>query len=381
MSISRAVSAERRRACGRSARPRSAAAPRPPVRWPARRRAPRRRPRLLRRRPRQKRSSVSTSARVRQTGVPSSICCALSSGTRWAADDASGSSSVALGAVVLARRPRPRRGGRRRSARRARAGPAGRSRRRPAVPLRHRRSAPVHRRQRPSRSAGWTAAAHSFEAVFSRYPQLRYRVLGGTSGPATPPGHRSDAAPRVPRLLMRRPEGAVWPASAGDHKVGRVHLLGITVVFRHARWVAAAAARDAGPSPGPRLAPAGRARGVRAAVAAAGRGRPGAGPRARAARPRPGWSPLAAARGWKPATVALYSKVARYGGIALPTVPTPEPDPPELDLRPLTQVRSEDPGAPAGRGLVRDRAGLAGAGRPRSGRCAATRCTPPPDGC
>jgi hypothetical protein len=56
-----------------------------------------------------------------------------------------------------------------------------------------------------------------------------------------------------------------------------------------------------------------------------------------------GLDPIAAARGWKPATVALYSKVARYGGIALPTAPTPEPDPPILDLRPLTQVRSEDP--------------------------------------
>jgi hypothetical protein len=56
-----------------------------------------------------------------------------------------------------------------------------------------------------------------------------------------------------------------------------------------------------------------------------------------------GLEPLAAARDWKPATIALYSKVARYGGIALPRVATPEPDPPALDLRPLTQVRSEDP--------------------------------------
>ncbi|MGZ4568155.1 MAG: hypothetical protein ACXVFZ_15265 [Blastococcus sp.] len=56
-----------------------------------------------------------------------------------------------------------------------------------------------------------------------------------------------------------------------------------------------------------------------------------------------GLDPIAAARGWKPATVALYSKVARYGGVALPTAPTPEPDPPMLDLRPLTEVRSEDP--------------------------------------
>src|SRR3954449_2808591 len=56
-----------------------------------------------------------------------------------------------------------------------------------------------------------------------------------------------------------------------------------------------------------------------------------------------GLDPLAAARGWKPATVALYSKVARYGGIALPRVATPEPEPPALDLRPLTQLRGEDP--------------------------------------
>jgi hypothetical protein len=56
-----------------------------------------------------------------------------------------------------------------------------------------------------------------------------------------------------------------------------------------------------------------------------------------------GLDPIAAARDWKPATVALYSKVARYGGLALATAPTPEPDPPLLDLRPLTAVRNEDP--------------------------------------
>jgi hypothetical protein len=56
-----------------------------------------------------------------------------------------------------------------------------------------------------------------------------------------------------------------------------------------------------------------------------------------------GLDPIALARDWKPATVALYSKVARYGGLALATPPTPEPDPPQLDLRPLTQVRNEDP--------------------------------------
>ena len=56
-----------------------------------------------------------------------------------------------------------------------------------------------------------------------------------------------------------------------------------------------------------------------------------------------GMDPIADARGWKPATVALYSKVARYGGIALPVVRTPEPDPQTLELRPLSQIRTEDP--------------------------------------
>jgi hypothetical protein len=58
---------------------------------------------------------------------------------------------------------------------------------------------------------------------------------------------------------------------------------------------------------------------------------------------RVGLGPLAAAREWKPATVALYSKVARYGGLSLPRAHTPEPDPQELDLRPLTELRGSDP--------------------------------------
>src|SRR3954447_11909390 len=56
-----------------------------------------------------------------------------------------------------------------------------------------------------------------------------------------------------------------------------------------------------------------------------------------------GLDPVAAARGWKPATVALYSKVARYGGVLLPSAPTPEPEPAFLDRRPLTTIRSEHP--------------------------------------
>ena len=38
-----------------------------------------------------------------------------------------------------------------------------------------------------------------------------------------------------------------------------------------------------------------------------------------------GLDPLTAARGWKPATVALYSKVARYGGSRCPGWPRPNP--------------------------------------------------------
>src|SRR3954471_17613163 len=41
-----------------------------------------------------------------------------------------------------------------------------------------------------------------------------------------------------------------------------------------------------------------------------------------------GLDPLAAAREWKPATVALYSKVARYGGVAVAPPPTAEAAPP-----------------------------------------------------
>src|SRR3954467_278130 len=56
-----------------------------------------------------------------------------------------------------------------------------------------------------------------------------------------------------------------------------------------------------------------------------------------------GLDPLAEARNWKPATVALYSKVARYGGVGVTQPRTPEPEPPTLDLRELTRVRSEAP--------------------------------------
>ena len=54
-----------------------------------------------------------------------------------------------------------------------------------------------------------------------------------------------------------------------------------------------------------------------------------------------GLEAVASARDWKPATVTLYSKVARYGGLALDLPRTPEPDPAQLDLRPLTEVRGD----------------------------------------
>src|ERR687890_2817898 len=46
-----------------------------------------------------------------------------------------------------------------------------------------------------------------------------------------------------------------------------------------------------------------------------------------------GLEPLTAARGWKPATVALYTKVARYGGVGLPPGGPPGPHPPGLEPR------------------------------------------------
>ena len=191
------------------------------------------------------------------------------------------------------------------------------------------------------RSAGATPSGARRHC--NRYPQHRYGILDGTYGPAPPlvPFRRPPPAPAIAADAARRAAGGRLRQVTTRRKPA--FLLGITVVFRHARWVAAAAARHAGSSPGPRLAPAGRAaRGTRPqwrrlAEAAL---ELGLGPEQLG---ETGLDPLAAARGWKPATVALYSKVARYGGIALPRVPTPEPDPPELDLRPLTQVRSEDP--------------------------------------
>src|SRR4051794_37784342 len=59
-----------------------------------------------------------------------------------------------------------------------------------------------------------------------------------------------------------------------------------------------------------------------------------------------GLEPLTAARGWKPATVALYTKVARYGGVALPRVATPQPEPPEAEVRPPTRGRPQEPPDP-----------------------------------
>src|SRR4051812_49559501 len=59
-----------------------------------------------------------------------------------------------------------------------------------------------------------------------------------------------------------------------------------------------------------------------------------------------GLDPLAAARGWKPATVALYSKVARYGGDAPPPGAPPPPPPPRPRLPPPAPPAGGGPGAP-----------------------------------
>src|SRR4051794_27109003 len=56
-----------------------------------------------------------------------------------------------------------------------------------------------------------------------------------------------------------------------------------------------------------------------------------------------GLAPTAAARGREPETVALSTKVARYGCVVLATTPTPEADPASLDLVPLTEIRGENP--------------------------------------
>src|SRR4051812_50029174 len=59
-----------------------------------------------------------------------------------------------------------------------------------------------------------------------------------------------------------------------------------------------------------------------------------------------GLEPIAAARGWKPATLALYSKVARYGGLALPAGPAPGPGPPGPGPRPPPPNPRGGPGPP-----------------------------------
>lgn len=47
---------------------------------------------------------------------------------------------------------------------------------------------------------------------------------------------------------------------------------------------------------------------------------------------------VAQRRGWSPATVALYAKVARYAGVQVPRVATPEPSPPSSGVAALWSV-------------------------------------------
>ncbi|MBS4753770.1 hypothetical protein KG112_13230 [Nocardioides sp. zg-ZUI104] len=55
-----------------------------------------------------------------------------------------------------------------------------------------------------------------------------------------------------------------------------------------------------------------------------------------------GLSALAHRRGWRPATVSLYAKVARYAGIPCPGLRTPEPDRTALPLAPLLAQPAAD---------------------------------------
>ena len=130
----------------------------------------------------------------------------------------------------------------------------------------------------------------------------------------------SQRPPRPPRLLRCRPEGGGPRRSAGDHKERRRTFVGDNGSIPSCEVGGSSRCPTCRPPPGPRLAPAGCRRRATSRNGGGWPTRPRAGSRARSLA-ETGLDPLAAARGWKPATVALYSKVARYGGIALPRGP------------------------------------------------------------
>src|SRR4051812_12184636 len=109
-------------------------------------------------------------------------------------------------------------------------------------------------------------------------PKIDTSIEEVSAAPVPPPPHAAPPHARTPQQVPR-PEGAEPATTARADEIRVAALLGITVVFDHEWWVAAAASRHALPSPGARLAADPAAGGLRAAVAAAGGRRAGVGPR------------------------------------------------------------------------------------------------------
>src|SRR3954453_8502306 len=192
-------------------------------------------------------------------------------------------------------------------------------------------------------------------------PNIESTYLHGTFGPA-PIGH-PRTAPAPSAIGDAAPEGCRRRLLGAEPQNRHSILLGITVVLGHARWVAAAAAGHAGPSPGPSLAAPRSAGGVSAAVATARRGGPRTGPGAGAARrDRAG-----AARGRARLEARDRGALQQGGAVRRHRPPqradagarSPGTGPPSAHGDPQRGSRGS-----AGGGLVRPRPGVAGPGGP-----------------
>src|SRR3954447_14531546 len=84
-------------------------------------------------------------------------------------------------------------------------------------------------------------------------PKIDTSIEEGPAAPVPPPPHAAPPHATTPQQLLR-PEGADPATTARTHEIQVAQLLGITVVFDHEWWVAAAASRYALPSPGARRA-------------------------------------------------------------------------------------------------------------------------------
>src|SRR3954470_11230704 len=113
-------------------------------------------------------------------------------------------------------------------------------------------------------------------------PKLDTTSWTGAAAAAPPASRTITAAPAIAEMVPGGRRRDVVNGKMRHEKLAR--LLGITVALGRARWMAAAAAGDAGSSPGTCLAADRAAGGLRAAVAAAVRGRA----RARSRPGRPG---------------------------------------------------------------------------------------------